>query len=151
MSFLQGFLGFVGRVALCAIFGLSGYHLAMTFADIAPEMAKRGVPYPEPALITAIVFLGVGSVSVLFGYKARFGAFLLLLFLGAATYYFHDFWRITDPNRMKEWEGQLQHAMKNLSMAGAMLFIIANGAGPGSVDHMLKAKTPTSPVPPVRP
>ena len=44
-------------------------------------MASVGVPIPTVALASAIVFLLVGSVSVAVGYRARFGALLLLLFL----------------------------------------------------------------------
>jgi putative oxidoreductase len=82
-------------------------------------------------LVGALVFLFVGGVSVVGGYKARIGAFLPLVFLGLASYYFHDFWRLTDP---KEAQEQTIQFMKNLSMIGAMLFIIANGAGAWSLD-----------------
>ena len=38
----------------------------------------------------------VGRVMVVVGCKARIGAFLLLLFLAVATFYFHDFWEFSD-------------------------------------------------------
>jgi putative oxidoreductase len=71
-------------------------------------------------------------VSVIIGFRARLGATLLLTFLVLASYYFHPFWK---------FEGQTQqdpmiHFMKNLSMMGAMLFVMANGSGPMSVDSL---------------
>ena len=55
-------------------------------------MDKAGIPAPQFMLVGAIVFLIAGSLSIIIGYKARFGAVLLLVFLVLATYYFHHFW-----------------------------------------------------------
>jgi putative oxidoreductase len=96
-------------------------------------MASVGVPAPKPMLVGAIVFLIVGSVSVIAGFKARIGAFLLLTFLVLATYYFHAFWKLP----AEAQQDQMIQFMKNLSMMGAMLFVMANGSGPMSVDGLL--------------
>jgi putative oxidoreductase len=88
-------------------------------------------------LAGAIVFLLVGSVSVILGFKARFGATLLLVFLALATYYFHDFWTFDDPQARQM---QTIQFMKNLGLMGAMLFIMANGAGVMSVDAARAAR-----------
>ena len=90
-------------------------------------------------LVGAIAFLIVGSLSVLLGLKARFGAGLLLAFLVLAIYFFHAFWNLEG----QEQQMQTIQFMKNLSMAGAMLFIMANGAGPMSVDAWLAKRTTT--------
>ena len=58
-------------------------------------------------------------------------AALLLVFLVAATYFFHDFWTFDDP---AERQQQTIQFMKNASLVGAMLFIMANGAGAWSLD-----------------
>ena len=55
---------------------------------------------------------------------------MLLVFLVLATYFFHGFWRLEG----QEQQMQTIQFMKNLSMAGAMLFILANGSGPMSLD-----------------
>ena len=69
---------------------------------------------------------------VILGYQARIGAALLLVFLAAATFYFHDFWTFDDAAARQQ---QTIQFMKNLSMMGAMLFVVANGAGPWSLDQ----------------
>ena len=98
---------------------------------------SAGIPAPRLLLVGAIVFLVVGSLSVIVGYKARAGAFLLLTFLVLASYYFHPFWKLEGQAQQE----QMIHFMKNLSMMGAMLFLVANGSGPMSVDSRLTKRS----------
>ncbi len=122
----------LGRVMLCTIFLTAAVGNKIPhFSSIAELMGKKGIPEPKLMLVGAIVFLIVGSISIIVGYKARFGALLLLVFLVLATYYFHDFWALPDPQAQQE---QMIQFMKNLSMMGAMLLIIATGSGPASLD-----------------
>jgi putative oxidoreductase len=127
-----GLLAVLGRILLCAIFLLSAVGKDIpNFKATTELMEKMEIPQPQILLAGAIVFLIVGSLSVILGYKARFGAFLLLVFLGLATYYFHAFWK-AEPDKAEAVQIDF---MKNLSMAGAMLFIMANGSGPMSLDR----------------
>ena len=84
-------------------------------------------------LAGAILLLVVGSLSVVVGYKARFGASVLLVFLALTTYCFHGFtfWNVVNPHARHE---HILFLMTNLSIMGAMLFIVANGAGQMSLD-----------------
>ena len=125
---LQGILAVLGRVLLCTIFFTAAVgNKIPNFQAVAGYMAKEGVPAPQVMLAGAIVFLIVGSISIVLGYKARIGAFLLLVFLVLATYFFHDFWTFSDPQARQE---QMIQFMKNLGLMGAMLIVIANGTGP---------------------
>src|SRR5258708_9619353 len=92
-----------------------------------------GVPAREFMLAGAIVFLLVGSLSVIAGYKARIGAVLLLTFLVLASYYLHPFWKLEGQAQQE----QMIQFMKNLFMMGAMLVCIANGSGPSSLASCL--------------
>src|SRR3954451_11280049 len=129
---LRGFVAVLGRILLCTIFLMVAVgNKIPNFQAVAGYMAKEGVPAPQMMLAGAIVFLIAGSLSVILGYKARIGAFLLLVFLVLATYYFHDFWTLSDLQARQE---QTIQFMKNLGLIGAMLLIIANGTGPLSLD-----------------
>ena len=131
MKQLQGILAVTGRVLLCIIFLMAAVGNKIPhFSEVAQVMASKGIPQPKLMLAGAIVFLLAGSLSVITGYRARIGASLLLVFLVLATYYFHNFWTIADAKAQQE---QMIHFMKNLSIMGAMLFIIANGPGPMSI------------------
>jgi putative oxidoreductase len=50
-----------------------------------------------------------------------------------ATYFFHDFWTFEGQDR----EMQMIQFMKNLSMMGTMVFLMANGSGHASLDSRL--------------
>jgi putative oxidoreductase len=132
MYVIRGILALAGRLLIVAIFALSAVGSDIPeFDKTVGVMKLHKVPFPEWLLPIAIVFLIVGSISVFVGFKARFGALLLLIFLGLASYFFHNFWDITDQEIQKM---QMIEFMKNLSLMGTMLFIIAVGAGPFSVD-----------------
>ncbi len=127
----QGLLSLSGRILIAAIFMMSAAgNKIPNFNAVAEAMGKVGIPSPQIMLAGAIVFLLAGSALLVLGLYARIGALLLLVFLVLATYYFHGFWRLEDAHAKQE---QMIQFMKNLSMMGAMLFIIANGAGAWSV------------------
>lgn len=131
MKQLQGLVTVTGRVLLCIIFLMAAVGNKIPhFSDVAQLMASKGIPAPNLMLAGAIVFLLAGSLSVITGYRGRIGASLLLVFLMLATYYFHNFWAITEAKAQQE---QMIQFMKNLSLMGAMLLIIANGPGPMSI------------------
>jgi len=129
---LQSSLNIAGRILLCTIFLMSAVgNKIPQFNNVAGYMGSEGVPAPKVMLAGAIVFLLVGSISIILGYRARCGATLLFIFLLLATYFFHDFWTFEDPVARQE---QMISFMKNMALAGAMLMIMANGSGPLSLD-----------------
>mgnify|MGYP001299695115 CR=1 FL=1 len=133
MNAAAGIVNVVGRLLLVTIFLMSAVgNKIPQFDQVAGYMAAEGVPLPQFMLAAAIVFLIAGGLSVLVGYQARVGAGLLLVFLVLATYYFHDFWTVTDPQKA---QSEMIQFLKNVSLMGAMLMIIANGSGPLSLDQ----------------
>jgi putative oxidoreductase len=133
-TMIQGVTSLGGRIMIATIFLLSAVgNKIPQFNALAGYMASEGVPAPQLMLVGAIVFLIVGSISLVLGFKARVGAVLLLAFLVLATYYFHDFWNFSGADR----QNQMIQFMKNLSMMGTMLFVVANGPGTFSLDRHL--------------
>lgn len=128
---VQGVATVLGRVMIATIFFLSAVgNKIPNFEAVSGYMGTKGIPQPKVMLAGAIVFLVVGSLSLILGFKARFGAGLLLVFLVLATYYFHDFWKL----KGQAQQDQMIQFMKNLSMMGTMVFVMANGSGPMSLD-----------------
>ncbi len=137
MTTLFGVLALLGRLMLVAVFLLAAVGQKIPkFSETAASMASEGVPVPKIMLGGAILFLIAGSLSVGLGFKARIGATLLLMFLLLATYFFHDFWTQEDPMAKQE---QMIQFMKNASMMGAMLLVIAHGPGLMSIDGRMTA------------
>lgn len=135
MGFIQGLLALLGRFMIATIFIMSAAgNKIPKFAEVVKTMEAAGIPQPQIMLVGAIAFLLIGGLSVAIGYKTRFGALLLLAFLAAVTYYFHAFWKIDVKAEPEQFKDQMIAFMKNLSLAGTMVFLIANGAGPGSLD-----------------
>ena len=127
---IRAVFSIIGRLCLVTIFVMSAAgNKIPNYAAVSGVMETKGVPYPQVSLALAIVFLILGGLMVLVGYWARIGAILLAVFLVLATFYFHPFW-VTP-----EDQNQMAHFMKNLGLFGAMLFIIANGSGAGSLDN----------------
>ncbi|MFO0878574.1 MAG: DoxX family protein [Gemmataceae bacterium] len=132
MDHLKGLFSVVGRLFLVTIFLMSAAgNKIPNFSGVVGYMENAGVPFPQVALALAIGFLLVGGVLVLVGYYARLGAALLAVFLVLATYYFHPFWKLEG----QAAQAEMIQAMKNLSMLGAMLFVVANGSGAWSLDN----------------
>jgi putative oxidoreductase len=134
MDQARGLLALAGRALIVGIFLVSVvFNKIPNYSGVANTMAGEGMPAPTIMLGLAIVFMVLGSVSVMVGFKARIGALLLLIFLVLATYYFHHFWSVEPERKGLE----LTHFLKNASLIGTMLFLIANGSGPGSLDELL--------------
>lgn len=127
-------LNVLGRIMLATIFLMSALgNKIPKFSGTVEYMAAHGVPAPNVMLVGAILFLLVGGFSVVLGFKARIGATLLAIFLILATYYFHNFWSYAPESQ--DFQMQMIQFLKNLGLLGAMLMIIANGPGPGSLDE----------------
>jgi putative oxidoreductase len=97
--------------------------------------ASQGVPLASIAVPIAGVLSLAGGLSVLLGYRAKIGAWLLIAFLAAVTPMMHNFWTVTDPMMHQM---QLIMFLKNLSMMGGALLVTQFGAGPWSLDARRK-------------
>src|SRR5437870_2350913 len=92
---IRGPVTLLGRLLLVTIFLMSAVGNKIPhFSQVAAVMEQVGIPAPQLLLVGAIVFLIVGSLSIIIGYQARLGAGLLLTFLVLASYYFHAFWNL---------------------------------------------------------
>jgi putative oxidoreductase len=133
-SIVVGVLGVIGRILLCTVFlaAAVGY-TAPDVQNLAQTIAAKVTVAPMWVLIGAIIVLAVGSGSVVVGYKARFGAFALLAFLVLTTYLFHGFtfWNAVNAQARHD---HIIFLVMNLSLMGAMLLIVVNGAGQMSLD-----------------
>jgi len=110
--------------------------------DLAYAQAAH-VPAAKIVVPIAGVLILLGGLSVLFGYKAKLGAWLIVLFLIPVTLTMHQFWAAPDPAMHA---AQLQNFLRNTSMLGAALLITQFGAGPWSLDASKRSSASTSSV-----
>jgi putative oxidoreductase len=73
----------------------------------------------------------VGGLSIVLGYRAKIGAWLIIAFLLIVTPIMHKFWGVADPMMAQL---QMINFLKNFSMLGGALLITQFGAGPLSLD-----------------
>ncbi len=123
----------LGRFLFTLIFIMSGPRHFMS--QIIAYAASQGVPMASIAVPLSGAIALVGGLSILLGYHAKIGAWLIVLFLVPVTPMLHKFWGVTDPMMQ-----QMQMAMffKNVSMLGAALVITQLGSGPWSLDARKK-------------
>jgi putative oxidoreductase len=127
------FITLVGRILFSTIFILSGFfHFSQQ--DIAYG-AHAGVPMANFLVPASGILALLGGLSVLLGYKAKLGAWLLVIFLIPVTLAMHNFWAVKDPMMAQM---QMAMFMKNASMLGGALLISQLGAGRLSLDAKRK-------------
>lgn len=126
----SGYLTLIGRVLLGLIFLVSAVN---KIAD--PHGTQQYMTMMGMTSMTTLFYLGAvavelgGSLSLLLGYRARMGGWLLFLFLIPTTLIFHT--HLADQN-------QFIHFLKNLSMMGGLLYVAQYGAGRYSMDAGLE-------------
>ena len=137
----------LGRVFVSILFIVSGYLKFMGIDAIAKVLAAKDPPVPIAieswtglprfeaigyALASIEVLCGI---MVLIGFKARFAAVLLALAALGMVLLGHDF---------SAWQVALRTAvqasfLQNLAIIGALLLVVAAGAGPWSFDRRSQA------------
>jgi len=119
----------IGRILFSLIFLMT---MMSHFSDKAVQYAaSNGVPMPQVLVPLSGIIAIAGGLSVLLGYKAKAGAWLLVIFLVPVTLMMHKFWAQTDPMMMQM---QMVNFMKNLALLGGAFLITYFGAGPLSMD-----------------
>src|SRR5258706_1928535 len=118
-----------GRILFSLIFIMAafGHFLRGAIA----YAASQGVPFARLAVPLSGVIAFAGGLSILLGYRAKVGAWLIVLFLAAVTPMLHNFWIVADPMMHQM---QLIMFMKNVSILGGALLVTQLGAGPWSFD-----------------
>ncbi len=137
----RSFITLVARVCISAIFIIAGVTKIVQYHAMAGMLANMGMPSANWLLILAIVFELGGGLLVFFGWFARFGAFLLFVFVIVATFLFHSFWNFQGADAAN----QTYHFLKNLSILGGLLYVMACGADCFSLDgirHRAKHQMP---------
>lgn len=126
------FIALLGRILFSLIFTINGTnHFKEQTIQYA---ASHGVMMPNIIVPIAGVMAIAGGISILLGWKAKFGGWLIVAFLIPVTFIMHNFWTLEGHERQM----QMSMFMKNISMLGGAFLITYFGAGPLSVDNKTK-------------
>jgi putative oxidoreductase len=115
-----------GRIFLATLFLLSGLGKIGGYSGTAAYMAALGVP---AALLPVVIVTEVaGAAAIVAGWQTRITALLLAGYSLLTALIFHD-----------NFANQVEMIMflKNVSIAGGFLVLVANGPGSLSLDRKL--------------
>lgn len=120
----------LGRILLAGIFVISGFNKITGFEGTTGYIAGKGLPLPQVLTVIAILIELGGGLAIVLGWKTRWAALAVIVFMIVITPIFHGFWA-SPPDQMMN---QQAHFMKNVSMLGGLLLLFAFGPGRYSVD-----------------
>lgn len=135
-----------GRILFAVIFIASGVDKFIDLGVAADKIAAKVIPTLPADLATYTAQLEqfarmelkqilaiaaaalelIGGIMIALNLGARFFALVMVAFVMAATFYFHDFWNLNGADA----KGQMIHALKNLSLIGGLFMIAGIGKGP---------------------
>ena len=124
---MTNILDLVGRIFISALFLISAVNKILNLDGSMSWMEGFGVPgfLIFPAIAVEIIL----PVLVIVGYQARIAACILAIFCLMTAFLFHfDFSN----------QSQLVSFLKNIGLAGGVLFIVANGTKDWAVDKEKK-------------
>ena len=128
MNTTQNFIELLGRILLATLFLIAGLGKIGGYAATQGYMEAMGVP---GMLLPLFIALEVGgALAIIAGWRTRLVAFLLAGFSIVSAVLFHS--ALGD-------QVQFVMFMKNLSIAGAFLLLVARGAGDWSLDARREA------------
>jgi putative oxidoreductase len=138
MQALGSFGMLLGRLCLSAIFIFAAIHSLLNYDQTVQYMASKGMTTIPLLLIVGAIVELIGGLSLIFGYKIRVGAILLLIFLIPTTLIFHDFWNMEGAVK----DLQIIMFLKNLAIFGGLLYVLCCGSGGCAFDALNRAKRP---------
>ena len=135
MGKITDYLPVVGRLLLCSLPVWAGFAKLADPGGTTQYFVAAGVPAPVLMVWVAIVVELLGGLCLLVGFKARWVGLVLAawsLITGIAV---HLSAGLHSPDAMVAYDNMI-HFYKNLGLAGGMLYVVAFGAGPLSVDSL---------------
>lgn len=124
---------FAGRLLMGQIFLLAGISKITQYAGTQGYMEAFGLP---GALLPLVILLEIGGgLALIVGWQTRWTAWALAGFSLVAAAIFHN--NFADQMQMIMF-------MKNLAIAGGLLFVAAHGAGAFSIDGRRRANRTTA-------
>jgi|TARA_B110000438_G_C15769350_1_gene631134 putative oxidoreductase len=113
---MSNILDLIGRIFISSIFLFSGINKVLQYDGTVTWMEGFGLPglLLIPAIIIEIIF----PIFIIIGYRTKLAAATLMLFCLVTAFIFHfDF-----SNQI-----QIVAFLKNLGLAGGLIFVIING------------------------
>ena len=120
----------LARLFIAALFLVAGTRKLLTYAATVGYFTKLGFPAPDVIAVVAIAIeLGAGLMLAT-GWRTRWAAWLLVVFVAVATAMAHRFWQFEPA----QFANQLNHFQKNIAIIGGLIFVATFGPGRMALD-----------------
>ena len=120
---MTNIIDLLGRIFISVLFFINGIFKINNYDGTIEWMDSYGLP--GIMIIPAIIIEIVAPILIVIGYKTKIAAALLILFCISTAFIFHnDF-----GDQM-----QLTAFLKNIALAGGLMFLVVNGARGYSLD-----------------
>jgi putative oxidoreductase len=121
----------LGRVLLGLIFVIAGFGKITGFEGTVGYISAYNLPMPQILAMLAIIIELGGGILLIIGWKARWAALALFVFVLVVSPIFHGFWAVPEDQKQM----QMIMFLKNLAIMGGMLFVAAYGPGPMAAER----------------
>lgn len=124
----------LGRLIIGLFFFFEAVDSIVYFKDMKETLTSYGITWAQDLLIVlSIIILILGSVMVIIGYFASFGALLLFIYWFTFTIVVYAFWN----DMPGEKTMTIKFFSRNMALCGGLLILVANGATGWSVKRIL--------------
>ncbi len=131
---MKHYLDLLGRLTVGAFFIGEAYDCIAHPVGTKAKMLNYGISWqPELLLWAGAMCLALGSLLLVFGYRSRLAAVLLLMYWLPVSFAVNPFWDVPGG----EVRETLLSLMRYLAIAGALLLIVAHGTGRFAVRKLL--------------
>jgi len=133
MSFSEYFSPFVGRLVFGWFFLSQVAFYGGDWDKTVLQMVVAGVPSAAFVLAVTLLLVVMGSISLILGFHARYGALLLFAVTIVTTVVMHDYWHIVGDPAARQAHFELFACYA--AIAGGLLLLVGQGAGPLAIDN----------------
>jgi putative oxidoreductase len=130
----------IGRILLSLIFVLSGIGKLGAIAATSAHMASAGIPYSHDLVWGAVALELGGGILLIVGLLTRLVGFALFFYTLTLAVVFHAYWTMTGAAAHAQYSVFFEH----IAIMGGMLYVVAFGAGPYSIDAMIWGRQSTA-------
>ena len=111
----------IGRTVVGLFYIYNGLNHFLKINPMAEYAKFKGVPLPEVAVAISGILLLIGGLTILLGTFPEIGVASLVLFFLPVTFMMHNFWAVTEEQKM----GEMINFTKNLALLGSALMFLA--------------------------
>lgn len=130
----------IARILLALIFVLSGISKLSAIAATSAHMASAGIPYSNDLVWGAVALELGGGILLIVGLLTRLVGLAFFFYTLTLAVLFHAYWTLTGAAAHEQHTAFFEH----IAIMGGMLYVVAFGAGPYSIDAMIWGREPAA-------